>query len=164
MFYGHDSMSTKPAAMDTTHETIEILNDLISINNDRINGYEKALKDTKSNDADLKPLFTHMIDESRTLRNALGKEVQGLGGEMGKGSTASGRLFRAWMDVKAVFTGHDRQSVLSNCEAGEDAAQRAYMDALQDGHLPHYLQEMLAQQQSTLRSERDRIHSLRSRD
>ena len=34
--------------MTTSQETIEILNDLVQINNDRIVGYEKALKELKN--------------------------------------------------------------------------------------------------------------------
>jgi hypothetical protein len=62
----------------TTTETIEILNDLVEINNDRIAGYERALEETKSGDADLKALFTSMIDESRKIRVDLAGEVQAL--------------------------------------------------------------------------------------
>ena len=42
--------------MSNNKETIEVLNDLIQINNDRIAGYEKAIKETKSEDEDLKVL------------------------------------------------------------------------------------------------------------
>ena len=34
--------------MEKNRETIEVLNDLIQINNDRIVGYEKAIRDRKS--------------------------------------------------------------------------------------------------------------------
>ena len=33
--------------MQNTKETIEVLNDLIQINNDRISGYEKAIKEQR---------------------------------------------------------------------------------------------------------------------
>jgi uncharacterized protein (TIGR02284 family) len=107
----------------TMQETIEVLNDLVAINNDRIAGYDKAIEEAKDSDSDLKSLFTSMIDESRKIRLALANEVQSLGGEYDRGTTASGKLYRAWMDVKAVFSGHDRHAVLANCERGEDAAQ-----------------------------------------
>ncbi len=42
------------------------------------------------------------------------------------GTTEMGKIYRAWMDVKAVFTGENRHTILSNCEAGEDATQKAY--------------------------------------
>ncbi|MEO5594567.1 MAG: PA2169 family four-helix-bundle protein [Chitinophagaceae bacterium] len=144
----------------TTTETVEILNDLVEINNDRIVGYERALGETKDTDADLKSLFTSMIDESRKIRIDLAGEVQALGGEFEAGTTASGKLYRAWMDVKAVFTGHDRHTVLSNCEFGEDAAQKAYKDALKED-LPGYIRTTLEAQKQMLRASHDKIKALR---
>ncbi len=152
--------------METTKETTTILNDLVEINNDRIIGYEKAIEELKDGDHDLKTLFAGMIDESRQARMALGKEIQGLGGEMEKGdaTTNSGKIYKAWMDVKAVFTGHNRHTVLSNCEFGEDAAQKAYKMALADEHLPAYLKEMLEQQKQTFKASHDEIKALRDQE
>lgn len=147
--------------MQATLETIETLNDLIQINNDRIAGYEKALEETKAEDADLKALFSSMISESHEIRLALGTEVNVLGGDMDHSTTTSGKLYRAWMDVKAVFTGRDRHTLLANCEAGEDAAQRAYKTALEEEDLPAYLREMIAEQQQTLKASHDQIKALR---
>jgi uncharacterized protein (TIGR02284 family) len=145
----------------TTKETIGILNDLVAINNDRIAGYEKALQETKETDNDLKGLFTSMIDESRKLRLNLADEVQTLGGEYDRGTTASGKLYRAWMDVRAVFTGHDRHTVLANCERGEDAAQNAYKEALNENNVPAYIRTLLEEQKQTLRASHDQIKALR---
>ena len=153
--------------MENTKETIDTLNDLVLINNDRIAGYEKALEEFKKNDdagnenLDLAVLFEKMIDDSREMRNALGKEVQVLGGEMAEGTMTSGKLYRAWMDVKAVFTGHDRKTILSNCETGEDAAQKAYKAALAEEHLPHFLADLISSQKELLRESHDEIKALR---
>ncbi|HEX6224824.1 MAG TPA: PA2169 family four-helix-bundle protein [Chryseolinea sp.] len=148
-------------ATTTTKETIEVLNDLVAINNDRIAGYEKAIEETKEKDNDLKVLFALMIDESRKIRLNLADEVQTLGGEYDRGTTASGKLYRAWMDVKAVFTGHDRHTVLANCERGEDAAQNAYKDALNEKNVPAYIRTMLEEQKQTLKASHDKIKVLR---
>ncbi|MEJ1242533.1 PA2169 family four-helix-bundle protein [Chryseolinea sp. T2] len=151
----------KTEATTTSKETIEILNDLVAINNDRIEGYERALDETEEKDSDIRRLFIAMIDESRKLRLNLANEVQTLGGKSETGTTASGKLYRAWMDVKAVFTGHDRHTVLANCERGEDAAQKAYKDALEDNNLPAYIRTMLTEQKQQLRASHDRVKALR---
>ena len=148
--------------MEHTHEAIETLNDLIMINNDRIAGYEKAIDELKGNDTDLSMVFEKMIDESRELRNVLGREVQVLGGTMAQGTMASGKIYRAWMDVKTFFTGDDSHTILDNCEAGEDAAQRAYSDALGEEHIPHFLRELIRAQKELLRSAHDEIKDLRN--
>ncbi len=152
--------------METTKETITILNDLIEINNDRIKGYEKAIEELKDGDQDLKTLFAGMIDESRQARMVLGKEVQALGGDMesGDATTNSGKIYKAWMDVKAVFTGHNRHTVLSNCEFGEDAAQKAYKIALEAEDLPAYLRDILQQQKQEFKASHDEIKALRDQE
>lgn len=152
--------------METTKATIEILNDLIEINNDRIKGYEKAIEELKDGDQDLKTLFAGMIDESRQARMVLGKEVQALGGDMesGDATTNSGKIYKAWMDVKAVFTGHDRHTVLSNCEFGEDAAQKAYKAALEYKHLPAYLRELIEKQRQIFKASHDEIKAFRDQE
>ncbi len=150
--------------MENVQKVAEVLNDLIQINNDRITGYERALKELKDDDTDLKDLFTGYIDQSRNLRNALGTEVQTLGVKMDDGTTSSGKIYRAWMDVKALFTGHDRQTVLDNCEYGEDAAQKAYKSASNTEGLPAYLFALLNRQKNELKASHDEIKSLRDQE
>lgn len=147
--------------MEDNKKVIEVLNDLIQINNDRVTGYERALKELKDDSTDLKTLFENYIDQSRNYRNALGTEVQALHGTMDDGTTNSGKIYRAWMDVKAVFTGHDRHTVLENCEFGEDAAQKAYKSALNTEGIPAFLLELITKQQQVLREAHDEVKALR---
>lgn len=147
--------------MKTSSEAVQILNDLIQINNDRIAGYERAIKELKDEDRDLKTLFTVFIDESRQNIMILGKEVQALGKDMDKGTTTSGKIYRAWMDVKAVFTGHSRHTVLENCEFGEDAALKAYHTALKSDDLAAYLKEIISIQHARLQDAHNQVRSFR---
>ena len=147
--------------MKNSRETIEVLNDLIQINNDRITGYEKAIRETKPEDDDLKILYATMIAESHRNKIALATEVQALGAEIEQGTTTSGKIYRAWMELKAVFTGNSRMTILANCEAVEDAAQKAYHDALEKEALPAYIRELLVRQEEALRSNHEEIRTLR---
>ena len=156
--------NSKNIIMENVQNVAEVLNDLIEINNDRIAGYEKALKELKDEDDDLKDLFTTYIDQSRNLRNALGTEVQTLGKRMDGGTTANGKIYRAWSDVKALFTGHDRQTILNNCEYGEDAAQKAYKSAMTTDELPAYLYALLNRQKNELKTSHDEIKALRDQE
>jgi uncharacterized protein (TIGR02284 family) len=148
--------------MEKSQEVIEVLNDLVMINNDRITGYQRAIKELKQNDSDLKSLFDHMIVESQQIKSDLAHEIQVLHGDVESGSTEMGKIYRAWMDVKAIFTGENRHTVLSNCEAGEDAAQKAYKKALETDRLPGFLRELLTRQQETLKQSHDEIRDLRN--
>ncbi|TDO21438.1 PA2169 family four-helix-bundle protein [Pedobacter duraquae] len=147
--------------MSTSTVNTETLNDLVQINNDRIEGYTKAIEELKAEDGDLKALFVKMIGESHKLKLALATEVEVLGQDVAEGTTNSGKIYRAWMDVKAVFTGHDRKTVLNNCEAGEDAAQKAYKSALEEDDLSANLRELITEQKAQLRASHDEIKALR---
>ena len=147
--------------MSTTTLTTEVLNDLVQINNDRIAGYEKARTELKEEDADLKALFLDMISESQKYKMALGTEIAALGDDIDTGTTNSGKIYRAWMDVKALFTGHDRKTVLNNCEFGEDAAQNAYKMALEVEDLPANIRTLVSDQKASLRTSHDEIKRLR---
>ncbi|RYE53912.1 MAG: PA2169 family four-helix-bundle protein [Sphingobacteriales bacterium] len=148
--------------MSTNNEVIEVLNDLIQINNDRVTGYDKATKELSAADVDLKAIFSQMSAESRKYTTELAAEVGRLGGEPTTSTTASGKIYRAWMDVKAVFTGKDRHAVLESCEFGEDAAQTAYNDALKsDAVMDTELRQLITNQKSSLKTSHDTIKKYR---
>ena len=130
----------------------EVLNDLIKINYDRIEGYRKAAEESKEFDISLHPLFQRMADESRRNVSDLTQLVRGFGAEVDSGSTTMGKIYRAWMDVKAVFTGADRKAILSSCEYGEDQAQKAYEDALTtDAEIDASTRQLIVSQQQVLK-------------
>lgn len=143
---------------------IEILNDLVQINNDRIKGYKTAIEDLDAKDADLKILFEEFISQSQKLKTSLQNEVNLLGGESEDGTTASGNIYRAWMDVKAMFTGDNRQTALNNCETGEDAAQKAYKTALEDDDLSVTHRDLITSQKLELRNAHDQVKALRDQN
>jgi len=147
--------------METNENAIDVLNDLIKINNDRIVGYERAIEETEMEDSDLKAIFAQMATESRQYKQELTAEVLKLGGTTETGTTASGKIYRAWMDVKATFTGNSRKSVLENCEFGEDAAQKAYRTALDDDDFPSTSRALVMQQQQALKVSHDKIKMMR---
>jgi len=148
--------------MKNNNELIETLNDLVRINNDRITGYERAAELTRSADVDLATLFRKMADESRTYKGELQQEVAGLGGKIATDTTASGKIYRAWMSVKNMFTGSDRKSILASCEFGEDAAQKAYEDALaSDAEIDSSTRQLIMSQKTSLKNSHDIIKRYR---
>ena len=149
--------------MVSNEKVTGLLNDLIEINNDRVVGYEKAIDELKSEDADLGTLFQRYIAESRQYAQELTHEITRLGGTPTTGTTNSGKIYRVWMDLKAVVTGHDRKTVLENCEFGEDAAQKAYDMALNsdDTQLDTPLRDLIVRQKAQLRVGHDEVKRLR---
>lgn len=149
--------------MQHNEDLVSVLNDLIRINNDRINGYEKAIKEVHDADDDLKNVFRNMADESRQHKSELINEVRKAGGDPVEDSTTvSGKIYRAWMDVKATFSGKDRHTVLASCEFGEDAAQKAYQQALEDEATTGAdVRQLIVKQKSALKASHDLIKKYR---
>jgi len=148
--------------METTEKSVGVLNDLIEINNDRIAGFAHAAKELDNNDLDLKAIFETLSEESRGYVHELSSAVNINGEEPETGGSGTGAIHRAWIDVKATFTGHDRKSVLKECERGEDAIKKAYKDALasDSGLSPEYF-ELLSRQQKGINASHDKIKALR---
>src|ERR1044071_2404381 len=142
--------------MKTNEKTSEVLNDLIQINNDRVAGYERAASETDIKDVDLRALFSELASDSRRFANELGRYVSPVK-EPATDTTFRGKIYRAWMDVKATFTGKDRKAILASCEFGEDAAQRAYEKALKEDDLTAETRQVIADQKARLRTSHDRI-------
>ena len=140
---------------------IDVLNQLIEINNDRVEGYETASKETDA--ADLKSLFTDLQSTSHNNLTALRSEVNRMGGTPEEGTRVTGKFFRAWMDVKAALTGNDRQTILNSCEFGEDKALETYENVLADDAsvLSSEQLAIVREQQSKLRADHDRVKALR---
>lgn len=144
-----------------TAKTTDVLNELITINNDRIEGYQTASDETE--EQDLKELFSQFISTSQKCKSELVSEVSGLGGEIAEGTKTSGKFFRVWMDVKAAITGKDRKAILDSCEFGEDVAVDTYEKALKDDweELTSEQQSMLRAQLSVIKADHDKVKSLR---
>ncbi|WP_276503996.1 PA2169 family four-helix-bundle protein [Terrimonas pollutisoli] len=148
--------------MNINEKTAEVLNDLVRINNDRIEGYTKAENETKAGDADLQSLFRQMAAESRSYVNDLSKYISATGNNITDDTTVRGKIYRAWMDVKATFSGKDRKAILASCEYGEDAAQKAYEAALSsDAELPTEVRQLIMDQKQSLKKSHDQIKALR---
>jgi uncharacterized protein (TIGR02284 family) len=73
--------------------------------------------------------------------------------------TVSGTLHRGWGDIKAALGGGDH-TLLATAEQGEDAAKKAYKDAL-DEELPLPIRQLLAEQQSHILCAHDYVRNHR---
>lgn len=125
-------------------KAIEVFNTLIKINNNRIEGYETASKETT--DADLKSLFFHLGQATLKCKRELIYEIRKMGGEPLEGDgTISNTFSKVWNDVKGAFTKNDRVSILNSCEYDENVAVDAYYEALNNN-----LEFLGAEQQALL--------------
>lgn len=138
------------------------LNKLLEINNDRIEGYERAADETE--DDNLRAMFLQFCTQSRQYRSQLEILVRELGEEPQEGTTASGKLYRAWMDLKAALAGKDKKAILSSCEYGEDVAKDAYEEFLEDDDvrdIPERIRSIVQNQLMEIKQAHDAVRALR---
>ena len=146
--------------MNTTSNATGVISELIEINNDRVAGFEKAIADINDENIDLKAIFQGYAEQSR--KN--GQELAAIVGsveEVETGNSVSGTLHRAWIDVKSLFGGSDRASILSEAERGEDAIKKAYKDALSGGELAPDALTIVSSQAQGINAAHDEIKALR---
>lgn len=147
--------------MNVTEKSISVLNDLTEINNDRVAGFEKAIADIKDENVDLKAIFQQYSSQSRKFSQELTAIVAANGEDIETGNSVAGTLHRAWIDVKSLFGGSDRASILSEAERGEDAIKAAYTLALEKGELTGEALETVSRQAQDIKAAHDAIKALR---
>lgn len=149
--------------MEISEKAMDVINDLIEINNDRVEGFEKAGRDLENEDNGLTTVFNKLANESRENAAELTELAQNNGIAPVEGTSTSGALHRAWLDVKAVFTGGDVEAILDECERGEDAIKTAYRTALDpENELNTELVDVIRRQQQGVVDGHDLIRSLRN--
>ncbi|HZV68493.1 MAG TPA: PA2169 family four-helix-bundle protein [Saprospiraceae bacterium] len=139
--------------------SINVLNSLIVINNDRISGYQTAIDET--DDQDLKIAFAQFVQTSSECKNELVKAVNSLGGTPEDGTRIDGKIYRAWMDFKAMVTGKDRKAILNSCEYGEDVAVNSYERAMKDPNLSSEHNSLISNQYAQIKEDHDTVKSMR---
>jgi uncharacterized protein (TIGR02284 family) len=139
-------------------DTVDHLQDLLSINIDSQRGFEEAADST--NDPELKTLFrdfsqrrAHNAAELRQCISAAGKEPTNTG-------SVSATLHRWWIDAKQALTGKDAASILNEAERGEDSIKHEYEDALKDMN-DVGVRDVVERQFRNVKEGHDRVKALR---
>lgn len=115
-------------------EIEDSLNDIIQKNEDAIKGYEKAAEN--ADDMGLKSYFQNKARERGNFLVELKAAAPALKTRDDIDGSAMGSMHRAWMDVKAFFSGDNDESMLEEAIRGDKAAVEEYNEILADTHLP----------------------------
>jgi uncharacterized protein (TIGR02284 family) len=113
--------------------TIDQLNRLIQTNKDAEAGFRTAEENVEN--TEIQTLFSGYAVQHARFAAQLQSEVERLGGKSEDSGTLGGSLHRGWMDVKSALSGHSVGSMITACETGEQAAESAYLDAIENN--PH---------------------------
>ncbi|WP_353267046.1 PA2169 family four-helix-bundle protein [Gemmatimonas sp.] len=144
---------------DINTEAISVANDLIETCRDGEQGFKAAAERTEN--PKLKQLFTSLSSQRAAFKQELEVQVQAFGGKPADLGHAAGAAHRGWMAVKAALSSDDEQSILDECERGEDYAKKAYNDALQKP-LADTLRPLVSRQADDVRIAHDTVRDLRN--
>ena len=130
----------------------ELLNGLLKINIDRVEGYQKAAEETT--ELDLKTVFRNMADESKKNASELSREIKKSCGD------AAGNASLAGTDGRTTFAGRDRHTIQDSCEYGKDA-QSAYREAISSNELTTVARQLVRNQEVGLKASNDIIRNFK---
>lgn len=128
---------------------------VIQVLNDGARGFADIGEHLK--DPEAKSFF---IKEART-RATFATEVSSAAGVTEDVSgTAAGSVHRVWGDLKANLGGGDH-TLLETAEQGEDAAKKAYQEALDSDETTPAVKAVLLKQQPSILASHDKVKALR---
>lgn len=118
-------MADLPA--DSDKETISVLNDLIAICTDGLEGFRMAAEAVQSSDA--KSLFQSRARVIEVAEVELKEVVRRLGGSPAEHGHAVASLHRGWINLKKAVTDRKDDAIISEVVRGEEAAVEHYRSA-----------------------------------
>lgn len=130
----------------SNQETISVLNDLLHITNDRIEGFERVEGKVWEMYSDLKGEYEQMISQTKIMKNELINLITERGGKANDLPSTAGALHRAWIDIKNTFPGNRENATLENVVFGEETAINTYQEAIDSGHLDDESLEVVSEQ------------------
>jgi uncharacterized protein (TIGR02284 family) len=138
-------------------ELIQCLNDLIETCRDGENGFQTAADHVK--DEGLKKYFTQCSEQRAQFASELQSEVRQLGGTPAQTGSVSAAFHRGWMNIKSIVTGGSDESIIAECERGEDAALENYQRVLKQ-NLPPNVLPVVKHQFTEIKRSQDHIRDL----
>ena len=141
-------------------KNVAVLNDLLNITNDRIEGFSKVEDKVWDTHSALRNDYDQMVSESQTMKNDLIRHINEHGGEADNTTSTAGAFHRAWIDVKNAFSADKDESTLKNVVFGEKAAIDAYQNAIDNGKLSEKSREIVSEQ---LKHIKDSYHEFKGK-
>ena len=139
------------------NEVIAILNDLIETCRDGQEGFRTAAENIRN--SEFRRLFNIFSQQRAQFVTELQAEVHRLGGNPETRGSVAGWFQRGWMDMKGAVTRGDEESIIAECQRGEEAAVENYQEALQ-ADLPLDVQYVVKRQYMDIKDAFDRIRIL----
>lgn len=137
--------------MNRLDDTLEIINDLITVNGQRIWNYQLALKaGSNTSDLELRGILEQIVDQSQRFQEALEVQFLELAHDLPKRGDPSGTIARAWRIVKALFPKSTLVPICVAFDKGERALLKAYRYAEKHTSTASSLHKLIAIQKREL--------------
>jgi len=105
-------------------EVIQILNDLITLNKNRVTGYKEIVH--KVNDETIADHCREMIRQGERNVSQLSSIIEDAGGSVEDKTTTSGFIYNLWMDIVYAEEKESQQDVYDYCRRMEQTALEGY--------------------------------------
>ncbi len=132
-------------------QVIHILNDLITLNKNRLTGYKEMVHELP--DQQLETHCRAMIQQSEENLRQLGSIIRDAGGEVEDKTTTSGLVYNTWMDIVYGSEKESKEDMFQFCKQMEETVLKAYEAAAKEtagqGEKEH---ELIVQQQEEIRA------------
>ena len=138
--------------MNAYTETISSkLGNLLEKTKDAEKDFKTAAENT--NNTCLKQYFERKSKERYHFGYQLYNEIRSFGDRANKTGSLTGIANRTWMDLKALFSMNDEETMLEEAITGEKTALKEYNDVLNETSLPISTHSMLLKQKDTIEND-----------
>lgn len=137
--------------MNAHQNTITLLNDLIIVNKQRINDYQKAIDNSVPRNGDSIIVYSKLIDQGLKFVNELKNNIYLLGGQIEYRPDANHTVYNVWSTLRDEFQSQQIINI-EHCEYYREAALKTYEQALAADYPERDIKEMLKQHHSLLKS------------
>ena len=141
-----------------TEEIGNKLNDLLEKTYDAEKGFKKASKNVDN--PSLKNYFRNKAQERYNFGHELKTELRSFNQDIDKGGSLTGKVHRTWMDVKALFSADNEESMLEEAIRGEKAAVSEYEEVINETSLPLSTKSILQSQKNIISEGLTKINAL----
>lgn len=151
--------TTLEEARERSHnETVNVLQSILEKNYDAEKGYKKAMHDAKT--PALKNFLKQQALQRSHFATAIDKALHDLDEKPKESGSVTGRLHRAWIDIKSSLSGNDDEAVLEEVIRGEKASVKEYEDVINKHTLAPRINDLLQSQRADIESTLARVRTL----
>ena len=145
-------------------KTIEVLQDLIRINNERTTGYQKAIYLTEHLDLTIRDIFEVSISDGKKYSNQLLQRFKQIDSPAKNYFYVPGKIYSAWNDLKVEFAYTNQRAIISSFLYNEEIALYAYKASIsKEAGIDDEVIQLLEEQSDGLKENYEQLKSYRKR-